>query len=74
MAHGLPAIIICLTCEHYALIGRFSPEPICSVCGNRTVRMSKDKIVEKYNLHPLKFKSPYFDKWTKITDTKLIIS
>ena len=66
MAHGTPRINICFNCHQYTLVGRFSINPNCPICGRESKQTTKDEIKEKYQISIIYNWDLSFDKWVKL--------
>jgi len=66
MAHGSPRINICMSCNRYILVPRFSPNPDCPDCGKESGQTSREKLRDMYNLGILYEFKLAFNSWSKI--------
>jgi len=66
MAHGTPRYNICTACHHYITVSRFSPDPVCPVCGITSKQTSHSEIITNYQISILDELSNSFTIWTKL--------
>ena len=66
MAHGSPRYNICNKCCQYTLVSRFSQDPNCPTCGQKTEQTTKSDIQTNYWVGILDFITPNFGNWIKV--------
>jgi NAD-dependent SIR2 family protein deacetylase len=72
MAHGSPRYVVCWNCEKYSLISRFSSNPNCPTCNNKTETGNKQDIQIKNKVSWIlgEWLEPQFDKWITFKQLK----
>jgi Zn finger protein HypA/HybF involved in hydrogenase expression len=66
MAHGNPRLNICIDCNQYITVDRFSKDPTCPTCEKITTQTTKEEIRKKYNLSIFHNWFFSFNNFTKI--------